>query len=333
MNHTVSFHGTGKEYFGIWIVNTLLKIVTLSVYTAWAKVRKRRYLAEKVFIDDEPFAYLATPMALFRGWLIAAVAVVLYVIMSYISPSLGSALAFMIAVIFPWVVVKSRIFNARNHSYRNIRFGFAPKYGGAYHVMFWLPMLIPLTLGIMAPYVLYRQKQFLVENSSYGTASFRFYARPGEFYKMFMFAFLWMLCPFLFIAITSIIFTKFTLLPKETIVFLYALVFLLLFAYYKAAVTNLVWNRTELGELQFYSSMKPLPLFWLYLSGGAAVIFSLGLLFPWASVRLMRYRCEQLIVRSHGGIADFIADTSLAPSGASGEEIGDMLGMDVDFGY
>ena len=32
------FRGDGMEYFKIWIVNILLTIVTLGIYSAWAKV-------------------------------------------------------------------------------------------------------------------------------------------------------------------------------------------------------------------------------------------------------------------------------------------------------
>ncbi len=31
-----SFTGTPREYFGIWIVNVLLTILTLGIYSAWA---------------------------------------------------------------------------------------------------------------------------------------------------------------------------------------------------------------------------------------------------------------------------------------------------------
>jgi len=31
------FTGSGAEYFGIWIVNLLLTIVTLGLYSAWAQ--------------------------------------------------------------------------------------------------------------------------------------------------------------------------------------------------------------------------------------------------------------------------------------------------------
>src|SRR5258707_2578357 len=39
----VRFTGNGAEYFGIWIVNLLLTIVTLGIYSAWAKGRRLQY--------------------------------------------------------------------------------------------------------------------------------------------------------------------------------------------------------------------------------------------------------------------------------------------------
>lgn len=41
--HRIKFHGKGGEYFAIWLVNALLTIVTLGIYSAWATVRRRRY--------------------------------------------------------------------------------------------------------------------------------------------------------------------------------------------------------------------------------------------------------------------------------------------------
>lgn len=39
-----SFSGSGSEYFRIWIVNLLLSIITLGIYSAWAKVRHYLFL-------------------------------------------------------------------------------------------------------------------------------------------------------------------------------------------------------------------------------------------------------------------------------------------------
>jgi hypothetical protein len=36
------FTGEGGEYFRIWVINTVLSIVTLGIYSAWAKFARRR---------------------------------------------------------------------------------------------------------------------------------------------------------------------------------------------------------------------------------------------------------------------------------------------------
>jgi len=341
VNHKVSFLGTGKGYFSVWIVNTLLKTVTLNVYSAWAKVRKRRYFAEKLFIDDEPFEYLAKPMALFRGWLIAAVAFVIYMVASHFKSVWAGVVMLVFIALIPWIVVKSRVFNARNHAFRNIRFGFAPKYGEAYRVMLGWPLLIPFTAGLLWPYVVYRQKRFFIENSSYGTTPFSFNATEEEFYEICKRAFMYFIgC--LVVNILVVIFLVFPVVfsfefggraAAIAVMIVSAVVYLWVFAYYKTAVANLVWNSTELGGMRFQSSMYAQYIYWLYLSGGVAVIFSFGLLFPWAAVRLMRYRCEHLTVSSRRGIGQFFADTTQVSTGALGEKVGDMFGLDFDIGF
>ena len=97
-----SFHGSARDYFGIWIVNTLLKIITLGIYSAWAKVRKRRFFFGSTTLHGQPFEYLADPMALFKGWLIAAGAFILYSIGARISPILSMVIALIIFIAFPW---------------------------------------------------------------------------------------------------------------------------------------------------------------------------------------------------------------------------------------
>ncbi|MFP5306510.1 MAG: DUF898 family protein, partial [Gammaproteobacteria bacterium] len=39
----LQFSGSGGEYFRIWIVNLLLSVLTLGIYSAWAKVRRMQY--------------------------------------------------------------------------------------------------------------------------------------------------------------------------------------------------------------------------------------------------------------------------------------------------
>src|SRR6266404_7232639 len=69
--HPVEFTAHAGEYFRIWIVNLALTIVTLGIYSAWAKVRKRRYFYGHTRIDGESFEYRANPVAILKGRLIA----------------------------------------------------------------------------------------------------------------------------------------------------------------------------------------------------------------------------------------------------------------------
>jgi hypothetical protein len=49
------FTGTGGEYFRIWIVNVMLSVVTLGIYSAWAKVRRLRYFYRHTRISGASF--------------------------------------------------------------------------------------------------------------------------------------------------------------------------------------------------------------------------------------------------------------------------------------
>ena len=46
------FHGQAGEYFRIWIVNLSLTILTLGVYSAWAKVCTKRYYYGSIYVDE-----------------------------------------------------------------------------------------------------------------------------------------------------------------------------------------------------------------------------------------------------------------------------------------
>ena len=53
-------------------------------------------------------------------------------------------IALIVFCAFPWLVVRSRVYNAVNSSYRNIRFGFRPDYREAYVVYAGLAILKPI---------------------------------------------------------------------------------------------------------------------------------------------------------------------------------------------
>ncbi|MXX06831.1 MAG: DUF898 domain-containing protein [Gammaproteobacteria bacterium] len=53
-----TFHGNGSDYFRIWIVNMLFTILTLGIYSAWAKVRSKRYFGGNRFRSSVSIEYV-----------------------------------------------------------------------------------------------------------------------------------------------------------------------------------------------------------------------------------------------------------------------------------
>jgi uncharacterized membrane protein YjgN (DUF898 family) len=63
----IVFTGDAREYFRIWVVNTLLTLATLGVYLAWAKVRRKRYFYGHTRVLGHAFDYTARPSGLLVG--------------------------------------------------------------------------------------------------------------------------------------------------------------------------------------------------------------------------------------------------------------------------
>jgi len=73
---SIQFSGLAQEYFSIWIVNLFFTVVTLGIYSAWAKVRNKRYFYGHTRVHKHNFEYLATPTQILKGRIIAFVPVV-----------------------------------------------------------------------------------------------------------------------------------------------------------------------------------------------------------------------------------------------------------------
>ena len=83
------FTGKGPEFFRIWIVNTLLSILTLGIYSAWAKVRTNQYFYGNTKLDDSSFQYLADPIKILKGRLVAVTLFACYYLLVNFYPVYG----------------------------------------------------------------------------------------------------------------------------------------------------------------------------------------------------------------------------------------------------
>lgn len=182
----VVFTGKSSEYFGIWIVNLLLSILTLGIYSAWAKVRRKKYFLNNTLIDGVGFDYHARPMAILKGRVIAVVLFVLYQVLAGFSPIMATILFLTFLVALPWIIVRGLAFNARNSSHRGLRFDFDGKYSQSALVFIAYPLLIALTLGLALPFVSQRVNKFVFNHYKFGLSHFQMQASVKDFYLVYL---------------------------------------------------------------------------------------------------------------------------------------------------
>jgi uncharacterized membrane protein YjgN (DUF898 family) len=316
------FKGTGSEYFKIWIVNVVLSIVTLGIYSAWAKVRRKQYFYGNTHVQGASFEYLADPVKILKGRAIVVGFLIVNSMMSNLIPIIGSILGLAFIVIFPWLVVRSLAFNAQNSTIRNIRFDFDGTVWEAAKVYVLWPMATFLTLGILFPYVHFRQKKFVVENSSYGTTKFGFIATAREYYWLFFSIFITTI-----IGIAVVAASGFVSPPAS---FLLGIVlYLYIFACFSAKTTNLLYNSSRLASHRLAANLKIKDYTVLVVTNAVATGLTLGLFYPWAKIRTAHYKLEHLSMVASGDLDSFVANEQQQVS-ALGEEMSDFF--DFDFG-
>lgn len=350
------FTGSAGEYFRIWIVNVLLTILTLGIYSAWAKVRTNRYFYGNTWVADSSFEYLADPVTILKGRLLAIAVLAVYVLTAQLYPLVEPLFMLALFLVSPWIIVRALAFRNRNTAYRNIRFGFDGAYGGGFQTFVLWPIAGVLSLGLLIPHALHMQKRFIVQNSRYGTSPFGFKASSGQFYVVFLLFFLILVAGALVAGATFVPLalelqdlavasasmsgaaSNAANLPPQLaeslaaysvgMILVFLVTYLIAFAFFNAKIGNLVYNSANLARHGFDSGLSPLRLAGIYISNWLAIILSLGLARPWAAIRLARYRAETLTLLAGEGLESFLASAQ-EHSGAAGEEIGEVLDLNI----
>ncbi|GAA5314990.1 MAG: hypothetical protein AseanaTS_01940 [Candidatus Pelagadaptatus aseana] len=316
------FTGNGSEYFKIWIVNILLTIVTLGIYSAWAKVRNKRYFYSNTDLDGSRFEYLASPISILKGRLIAVAFFAIYTLAGNFFPPLGIALFLVLIVFLPWMVVRSLAFNARYSAYRNIRFNFKGDIKGALMAFIVWPVLGALTLGILMPLAVCKQHQFMINGYRYGTSEFEYHAGARDYYRIFLMLF--------GIGLLGGVLAG---LVQATLPLLFGLIvltmYLYLFAYFTVHIKNLNFNNATLGLNGFSARLQLNSYAWLLFTNTLFTVLTIGLYRPWAAVRTANYIAEHVSFEAQSDLDEFVADEQQQVS-ALGEELGEVF--DFDFG-
>ncbi|CAM2809123.1 YjgN family protein [Vibrio neptunius] len=132
ITNPINFKGKGGEFFGIWIVNVLLSIITLGIYSAWAKVRTKRYFYGNTYVDNDNFEYHAVPMQILKGRIVAVAVLVIWAVANAFFPVVSAVLLLAFYIALPWLLWSNARFDAAMTSYRNVHFSFDSSLKDAY---------------------------------------------------------------------------------------------------------------------------------------------------------------------------------------------------------
>ena len=342
------FRGTASEYFGIWIVNILLTIVTIGIYSAWAKVRRNRYFYGNTFVAGQSFDYHAKGMQIFIGRLIVFGGLIAINTVTGIVPILGLVTPIVFLIALPWLMARGLRFSARVTSYRNVRFNFTGTAWGAFKAVVLAGAVAALSLGILAPLASRWFYRYLFNNLRYGDRSFSTDPRLGKIYGAALPAIiLFVIGIVISFAIAVLIFFSVNhlgpdnsadkalqnaigaaafgmIVPLMIIYFLSAIL-------YRAGVRNVVMNASLLDEHhRLFSDLPRFGYLFVVVSNLILSFLTFGLMRPWAAIRERRY------VVGHSGITfagdlGTVLDSMEAAGVAATAEYLDLEGFDFGF--
>lgn len=341
--HEPVFSGRAGEYFGIWIVNVLLSILTLGIYSAWAKVRTERYFYGNTRIAGSPFEYLADPVRILVGRLIAYAVVAVLVLTSHFMPLLYFVVLLAIFALMPVIVFLALRFRARYSAWRGLRFAFTGTAGQAYGPFMGWTILSWITLTLLYPIMRQRRHAYIVDGHRFGGRRFSFHGGIEAYYPPYLIVLASGIGAFVVLVVAMV--ASMALLAQGSgkvmdqvgpfivvalLIPFYALMFVFA-VFLHVRYTNLMWNNTRLQGQRFESTLRFRDVLWLYFSNLVAVLFTLGLATPWAMIRLARYRASRFAVLADDDLDAFVAEIETNRS-AAGAELVDALDIGVDLG-
>ncbi|WP_375420560.1 YjgN family protein [uncultured Sphingomonas sp.] len=327
------FTGTWQEYGPIAFTNLLLTIVTLGIYTFWARTRTRRYLWSQTRFIDDRLEWTGTGLELFIGYMLAIVffavpfAIINLVLQGVLLRGHAGFAALIVGALYLLLLylIGVAIFRALRYRltrtyWHGIRGGSDDagfRYGVSY---FWRTLLGSAALGLMIPWSMTTLWNKRWSAMSFGSSSFHAQAEWKPIFPRFL---LFYIAPIAMIVIVAIFagaaaglgsLTSFPTSPGPGTIATFvivALMFYLLFfgvlgliamIYYSAFFREAVGALT-LGKLSFSFDATTMDWVKLYLGNLALVVLTLGI-----GLIFVPYRNWAFFIRHMEAFGDVVLD-------------------------
>ncbi len=318
LQRSLWFEGDGGTLFGLLLLNGILTVLTLGIYSFWGRARVRRYLYQHMKLDGERFDFHGTGKELLLGFLkVAGVFLGLGLMLGLVEalakfvgmPALSvlGVLSFygVMLYLLPYAIVGSQRYQRSRTSWHGVRFSFqgtteqlsVPFIKGA--------LLTAVTLGFYSPYFMNTLFSFSLNHTYYGTQRLSYDGDGDGLFRPYVRAF-----------------------------FLGFVTFGLSWLWFAAERSRYLAAHTSCGSVRFESTVTGEKLFGLFITNVLLCVFTLGLAIPWVIVRTMQFHLNNLVVKGTVD-AQAVQPLGLQP-GATGDAMADALGLhtglDAGFG-
>lgn len=332
----VEFTGKGGEFFSIWIVNLLLSILTLGIYSAWAKVRANQYLYGHTRLDGHSFRFLAKPLQILVGRIIAFVVFAVFMAVSSLNPVAAVILSLSMLFVAPWLITQSLKFRMRMTSYRNVRFSFSGTYGGALLHFVVLPIVGVFSLYLAFPWVLKKIDHYLMNHIHYGNQDMRLRNETGQYYVAALIAMGVAIAIIATLGVGSASYLKSGIpdaASNMSFIVVTALVYWLgislVSALYQCRIRNHVFANLEIDRVAtFRSKMETVPFTILNVTNALLILVTFGFGYPIAKIRKLRYLADATEVNIETAAAE-IVDRQVQEQASFGEEAADFFDVEL----
>jgi len=352
----LSFTGDGREYFRIWVVNLLLSLATLGIYSAWAKVRRLQYFDRNTHLAGATFDFHGNPRAVLVGRLLSVLLLGAYHYAFGFSTGFGLAVIVGLLAAFPYLMRGALRFRLGNTSYRGLWLGFDGSVKQAY--LAWLPpaltFVLPgallalhpgspelaaavLPLYLAWPLMHAQLRRFQHAHLLVGDRHSAYTVKARRFYKPYLVVGLLGLGAVVAVALLAGI-ASFLAQGKSwlvvapliaAILMVYAM-YLLAGPYMVVRISNLAWSNTTFPGVRIRSTLPARAYMKLQTKNVLLTLLTLGLYRPFAVVSVYRFRLAHVEIEVDGDIEAFATHIAKR-GGAAGDGAADGFGIDLSW--
>ncbi len=131
--HPLEFTGSGGEYFRVWIVNVLLSIITLGIYTPWARRRTAQYFYSHTLVAGSPLEFTAQQRKMVMGFVLLMLITLAYNIAANTGQDTAVGLFLLAgAVLAPFIWGSAMRFRLGATRWRGLRLQFTASWKEVY---------------------------------------------------------------------------------------------------------------------------------------------------------------------------------------------------------